>query len=277
VFGPDDIWVHDGVSEASICDERTRGFIYDSIDLSKANRCFITYSAQRKEISFNYVSGDALVSFLDGEGCNRAAVYSLVNNTWTFDDLPLVFSGALVNIDQALTYATVVSTYETIGGSTYSALGDSLKKVSVFVGDTSTMYGLTKSLYAFDLYGKGSLSSATVDQNATKGLYLERMGIDLDEVGAELRGEKLCNSIYPQARLGDDAAPLEITVGAADYFNQDPTWAAVQTYDGDSLYKLDFGIAGRWLSMKIEHPDFKELTLTGFDLDLSRFRTSNTC
>jgi hypothetical protein len=269
VFGPDDIWAHDGVSAISICDERTRGFIYDSINLSKANRCFVTYNAQLKELSFNYVSGDELVVFRDGEGCNRAAVYSLVNNTWSFDDMPLVFSGARVNLDSSLTYATVMSTYETIGGS-YLSLEDSLKKALVYVGETEGAYSLTGSLYAFDLYGKGSLVSAQVDENATQGMYLERLGIDLDEVGADLRGQKLCNSIYPQARLGDGAAPLEFTVGAADYFNQAPTYAPVQTYDGDALYKLDFGISGRWLSMKINFPDFKEVTLTGFDFDLQQ-------
>jgi hypothetical protein len=269
VFGPNDIWMHDGVSEMSICDEQVREFIFGSINLSKANRCHITYNAQLKELSFNFVSGDELVKFRDGEGCNRAAVYNLVSNTWTFDDLPFVFASARVNIDNSVTYATIDAalTYEDIG-STYLGLEDGLKKCLVYVGESNAALGLSTKLYAFDVFGKGSLVASPVDENATGDMYLERMGIDLDEIGKELRGEILCQSIFPQARLGADAAPLQFEVGAAEYFDQDPTWAPVQTYDGQELRKLDFGIAGRWLAIKITFPDYRELTLTGFDFDL---------
>jgi hypothetical protein len=266
VFGPDDIWMHDGVSEQSICDEKTRDFIFQSLNLSKANRCHVTYNARLKELSFNYVSGDEYVKF-SGEGCNRAAVFSLVNGTWTFDDLPLVFAGARVNLDQSLTYATATQTYEEIG-STYLDLEDGLKKALVYVGEANATAGLSTRLYAFDQYGEGSQVTASVDEAATKGSFLERMGMDLDDVGAELRGHKLCNSIFPQARLGADAAALIFEIGAADYFSQEPTWAPSQTYDGAENYKLDFGISGRWLAMRITFPDYKEMTLTGFDFDL---------
>lgn len=265
VFGPDDIWMHDGVSEQSICDEKTRDFIFRSINLAKANRCHVTYNARLKELAFNYVSGDEYVQF-DGDGCNRAAIYSLVNGTWTFDDLPLVFAGSSVNLDQSLTYATATQTYDTIG-STYLDLEDGLKKALVYVGESNTEAGLSTRLYAFDPYGVGSFVIAEVDEAATCDALLVRDGIDLDEVGAELRGHKICNSIYPQARLGDDAALLTFEVGAAEYFDEDPTWASPQTY-GRGEYKLDFGITGRWLSMKITFPDYREMTLTGFDFDL---------
>lgn len=268
VFGVDDVWMHDGVSSASICDEKTRDYIFNAINLNKASRCFVTYNVALKEISFHYVSGDELVAFnTSTKGCNRAAVYSLVNGTWAFDDEPFVYSGARVNLDTSITYATVTTTYANTG-ATYISLDDGLKRAQVFVGAESTDYGLSARLYAHDLYGKGSLVSSPVDEAATQGMFLERLGIDLDEVGAELRGEKILHSIYPQARLGEEAAPLEFEVGAADYFNQDPVWAEVQTYDGAELRKLDFGQTGRWLSIRVNFPDYKEVTLTGFDMDL---------
>lgn len=73
VFGPDDIWKHDANSAESICDKKTRDYIYGSINLSKANRCFVSHNPKLKEITFAYVSGDALVQF-NGNGCNRQAV-----------------------------------------------------------------------------------------------------------------------------------------------------------------------------------------------------------
>jgi hypothetical protein len=88
----------------------------------------------------------------------------------------------------------------------------------VYVGDVNATHGLSTSLYAFDAYGKGSTAVAVVDTAATALRYLERNGIDLDEVGADLRGYKTASSLYPQARLDADAAPLMFTFGSADYF-----------------------------------------------------------
>src|SRR5262249_5894037 len=82
VFGHNDLWMHDGITKASICDERTRKFIFESINLSKANRFFVFHNEARKEINFAYVSGDAVVGFdpNHANGCNRQAVYDYVNN-----------------------------------------------------------------------------------------------------------------------------------------------------------------------------------------------------
>jgi hypothetical protein len=268
VFGPDDIWVHDGTSEKSLCDQKTREFIYSGINLSKSSRCFVNHNPRLKEITFAYVSGDRLVSFLNTpDGCNRQAVYNYSDNTWTFDDLPMVFSACNANLSNQLTYATVTATYATIGGS-YLDQEDGYKRVTVYVGSSNASYNLSTSLYAFDIYGQGSMVSFPVDTNATMPRYLERDGIDLDEVNAELRGYKTCASIYPQARLGSGAAPLMINAGASDGFNLSPTFVGYQPYDGDDDYKLDFNVAGRYLSLRIMFSDYKELSISGFDLDI---------
>jgi hypothetical protein len=107
-----------------------------------------------------------------------------------------------------------------------------------------------------------------VDTNATKGWQLSRDGIDLDEVGADLRGYKVVSTIYPQARLEVDAQPINFSFGSADYFNESVTFSPVQTYDGSSLYKLDYNSAGRYLSMKMDHDDWHYVNITAFDLDL---------
>jgi hypothetical protein len=166
VFGPDDIWQHDGVSEKSICDQRTRDFIYGSLNLSKANRCFVTHNPKLKEITFAYVSGDPLIAFNLPDGCNRQAVWNYANDTWTFDDLPGVFSATQANLSNPLTYASVTATYDTIGGS-YQDQEDGFKRTTVYVGASNSTYGST-SLYAFDLYGQGSTVAYPVDVNATK-------------------------------------------------------------------------------------------------------------
>jgi hypothetical protein len=269
VFGLNDIWVHDGNTKQSICDGRVREFIFSGININAANRCHVVHDQARKEVRFHYVSGDSLCSFLGtaGSGCNRAAVYSLVDKTWSFDDLPFVFSAWRANVNSLLTYATVTSTYDTIGGS-YLDQDDNIKKGLVMVGDVSSTYTLTQSLYVVDPQGPGSAFAFPVDTKATKGWTLVRDGIDLDEVGASLSGYKVVNTIYPQARLEQSALPLTFEVGAADFFSNTPVMDTPQTYDGNSLYKLDFNMPGRYLFIRITHPDYHYVSLAGFDLDI---------
>jgi hypothetical protein len=268
-FGVDDIWMHDGVTGVSIADGRVRDFVYNSINLSKASRCFVVHNPRLKEIHFCYVSGDRKVAFLtSSSGCNRSVVYNYVNDTWTFDDQPLVYSGAAANLSSTLTYATVTTTYDTIGG-TYLDQDDGFKRVLCFVGDSNTSFSLTSQLYAFDPFGTGSTVAYAVDTNATQAMYLERDGIDVDELGAPLQGYKNLNGLVVQGRLGADAAALQIAAGSADYFGVDPTFSAYQTWDGNSLYKVDFNSAGRYLSLRILFDDYREVSLSGYDADVS--------
>jgi hypothetical protein len=267
VFGPDDIWRHDGNSEKSVCDGRVRDFIYSSINMSKANRCFAVHNPRLAEISFCYVSGDALTGFTGVSGCNRAAVWNYLNDTWSFDDLPSVYGGCAANLSNPLTYAQATTSYDQMGGS-YQDLEDGFKRTPCFVGDTQALYGLTTSLYAQDPYGANSSVSYPVDTNATKPKYLARDGIDLDELNVDLRGTKVLASIYPQARLGAGAAPLQINGGSGNGFNDPAVFVGYQDYDGTSVTKCDFNTSGRFLSVQLRHNDYRELTITGFDLDI---------
>jgi hypothetical protein len=268
VFGLDDIWMHDGNSERSLCDEKTRDFIFGSLNLSQASKCFVAYNPKLKEMYFAYVSGDPYVNYLNGvNGCNRQAVLNLTNMTWTFDDLPSCFFATNTNVSNILTYATVTTTYTTIGGS-YQDQEDGFKRAMVYVGESVAGYSLVTSIYGFDLYGQGSILPYAVDTNATAPRYLERTGLDLDELNIDLRGYKTLSSVYPQARLGSGAAALQMACGASDTYNGVITYLPYQSYDGITNNKLDFNVAGRWLGYKLLFADYKELTITGFDFDL---------
>jgi hypothetical protein len=267
IFGVDDIWKHNGIQPISICDGRTREFIFSGLDQSKSTRCFVVHNASLKEIMFCYVSGDRVTKFSGADGCNRAATYSYQDDKWTFDDQPFVFSGARANLDTTLTYATVTQTYVTIGGS-YQDQQDTLKRNTVFVGDVNSTFSLTASFYAFDPVGPLSQVSSPVDMNASGFAYLERDGIDLDQLGVELRGYKLLKSLYPQGRLDPNAQPLEFAIGGADFFNQTATFTNFSTWDGQSLYKLDYNEPGRFLAMHVLFPDFLFMSFSGYDADL---------
>mgnify|MGYP000544111046 CR=1 FL=1 len=269
VFGSDDIWTHDGYSEVSLCNGVTRDFIFQNLNLAKANRCFVTHNPKLKEVHFCYVSADRGVAFpAQTEGCNRQAVYNYGNvpPTWTFDDLPMVYAAEMANLDTPVTYATVTETYDSVG-STFADQDDGLKRTLCYVGSTWAPNSLTAKLYAFDLYGPGSNVLYAVDTNATRPLTLEKEGIDIDGL-TDLSGYKTLSCIYPQARMEVDSEPLTFEVGGADYFGAATTYDTTQTYDGQSLYKLDYRSTGRHLGMRITYPGYNAFSLTGFDFEL---------
>jgi hypothetical protein len=272
VFGKQDIWTHDGYSEQSLCDGKTRDFIFNSLNSSQSSRCFISHNPRLKQLHFCYVSGDSYLKFINTpDGCNRQAVFDYGNSTWSFDDVPLVFAADQVNLSTIRTYATSVELYSTVGGS-YLDQEDGFKRTLAYVGSTNVTYNLTQSLYAFDPFGAGSSVVFGVDLNATGPVTLEKTGIDLDDLGKELRGYVTLSSIYPQSRTDPDStAPITVQMGSNDFFNTSPIYDQSQTYNGGSLYKLDYRSAGRYLALKMTYPDYHPFTLTAFDLDVDTY------
>jgi len=76
VFGPTDIYVHDGVSKQSIIDGRNRDYVFRNLDTGNVEACFVSYNPALNEITFAYPSGSGTEYFQDGSGsfANRAAV-----------------------------------------------------------------------------------------------------------------------------------------------------------------------------------------------------------
>jgi hypothetical protein len=108
VFGPNDIWVHDGTGKKSIASGRVRKFIFRSLVPSKATQSFVAHNPNLKELHFCFNSGDAYTAFgtAGEDGCNRSAVYNYELDTWTFDDLPRVFAADVAPLGATLTWAT---------------------------------------------------------------------------------------------------------------------------------------------------------------------------
>jgi hypothetical protein len=99
--------------------------------------------------------------------------------------------------------------------------------------------------------------------NATKSVSLYRDRIDLDELDADLQGDKLIGYVISQGCLDANAtANFQFSFGAADRFNETPVFTPIMTYDGDVNYKLDFNQTGRYLSLQAQLNDF-----SGFDFD----------
>lgn len=268
VFGDHDIWMHDGTSDKPLATAKVRNFIYRNMRPDETAQAFVTVNRRTNEVIFCYVSSDSYTKFpaVAGRGCNRAAIYNYSSGTWSFADLPYVTcaSQVVISSSTSLTFDSASVDYLSIGGS-FAQLELSVNTNLAMAGYANG--AVTRSLRTYEEHEQGS-TSFNLDTSANAGAYIERVGIDLDEVGAELRGYKLISSIYPQARLGADAQALVFTVGIKDHPNDEPSWEGSQTYDR-TYYKLDYNLAGRYLAYKIEQTDFEPFTINGYDFDVA--------
>ena len=269
VFGAFDIYTHDGTSKQSICDERVKNFIFSSLNNAAADKCFVQHNPTLNEIYFCYQSGDQYVHFPNADRCNRAAVYNYRNNSWSFMDIPNVSSGTVANVNSVATYATSTTTYALTGG-TYYQQQDSFNKHTLMVGESLSADGITSDkLYGVDLSDAGQIAFQ-LDTEATKPVYLERTGLDLDEGQLTASQYVVVTRIYPQAdTINSNDTTMNFEFGASDIPRSTPSYASQVTFNIATDHKIDSRAAGRYLSYRVTLNDNKDFELSGFDLDVT--------
>lgn len=265
VFDRDDIYVTDGNSRQSICDGRVREYIFSGIDYSKSDQCFVVHNTELEEIYFCYHTGDDMVEYADGDACNRAAVYNYKEDVWSFQDLPNVVTGTNANVNTVLSYASATQTYASVGGS-YHDQESQYTRHTVMV--SSVGGGVSENrLYGLDLVDEGSLA-LDVDPSVSLPVFLERVGIDLDEQGVPLSGYKVITSVVPQISTPNSDGNFKFTFGAATTPNATPNYGTAVTFDALNGYKVDTRISGRYLSYKLTSDTLKDFAFSGMDADV---------
>lgn len=273
VFDNEDIYVHDTTTRQSICDERTKNFIFQSLNTQKSDVCFVQHNPNLNEIYFCYLSGDEHVSFPNATRCNRAAVYNYRTNTWSFMDLPNISSGSIANVNSVNTYATATNlTYQLVGGSYYDQ-EDNFNRHVIQVGEDQTADGITSDkLYAIDLADRGALTFQ-IDVEATKPPILERIGMDLDEAGSAVSNYVVVTRLFPQAdTVNTSDTTLNFQFGASDIPRNTPTYGSIVVFDIANQHKIDSRAAGRYLSYKVtlDSDDYKDFEWSGMDIDITK-------
>ena len=100
---------HDGTTKQSICDERTKNFIFQGLNNQRSNVCFVQHNESLNEIYFCYLSGDDLKSVHQRHTLQQGSCVQLQKQTWAFYDLPNVSSGTTANVNSVATYATATA------------------------------------------------------------------------------------------------------------------------------------------------------------------------
>lgn len=268
VFDKTDIYVHDGVQPRSIVHGRNKDFIFTSLVKDLSHLAFVTFDPNLNEVAFCYVSQDRLVGFLGATtGCNRAAVYNINRDTWTFYDLPNVTSATFSKLSYGLSYADAAVSYAEMGGS-YLGDGDENSRSSIYVGRKDTALGLTKPrIYGSDLLSGGKLAKP-IETETIKDAFVERTMIDLDETGAPLTAYKSMLRIYPQVAVRGGSS-VKFQFGANDVLGVEPQWGLLQSFDPATDHKIDVRNAGRYLAYRFTQSGLSDFSLTGFDASLT--------
>ena len=265
VFDTNDIYMHDTHTKVSICDQRVKDYIFNGMDTSKYNRCFVVHNHAVEEIMFCYASHDDMAEFTAGDRCNRAAVYNYRTDTWSFMDLPNVSGSTLANVSSATSYANAVGSYENAGG-TYASQAAGFDQHLLFVGNGTSSVGLTQSLYGLD-FADSSTLSFPIDPAANRAPYVERTGIDLDEQ-APLTGYKHITQFTPQVTTQNSSKTFSFSFGASNLIDDAPIYEATVTFDAALDYKINSRASGRYLSYKMTIANTKDFNFTGFDADV---------
>jgi hypothetical protein len=264
VFGNDDIWTHDGYSEQSSATAR-RATSSSTASTPRRRSLLLRINQKLKQIHFCYVSGDGYVNFLNSpDGCNRALCSTTATARGRSMTLPMVFAADSVNLSVTQTYATVNGNSTPPSAARIWIRKTASSARSPMSAARSTSPTASQSLYAFDLFGAGSTVVFGVDPTPRLRCDAGEDGIDLDDLGKDLRG--YVTSVRSTRRRGRTRTPQpddNRTDGLERLLRSPaPIYDQSQTYDGDRCTSSTTA-SGRFLAIKMTYPDYHPFTLTG--------------
>jgi len=270
VFGPKDIYRHDGVSKQSIIDKRNKQTFYRYLSRQKSEVCFVAYMPQYTSIVFACNSNDPNAHFSGSscDRCNWAAVYDLAADTWSFIDLPNVSAITQANIDTIFTYASLPDTvtYANVGGSYYDQDNTFVKNVVACSGAVGTTITASR-LLAYDFIDKGTLT-LPIATDCTAPAFVERTGVALDQLGSDLQTYKKVRRMFPLINTFHNV-PVSIQIGGSETPSGTPTYLQAVMFDPITQYKIDGVKGGRYLAVRFTVSTTDDFEVAGYDLDVT--------
>ncbi|QFT55576.1 hypothetical protein [Microbulbifer sp. THAF38] len=245
VVGATEIFVHDGLSMKPMAHRRVNRTFYGELAQRDKVRCVTNHKT--KEIWTVYSTN------ADGPA-NRALIYNWLDNTFTFIDLPNV---------RCAFFAAKAGEVITFGD--LDAQGIAFSDLNLTYGELTDTNYYPVMYYLTDTHLMQTDFLATGDN--TQLVYLERTGIDLDQVMPQGVGRlKSLKRIIPQF---DGQGQVKISVGGAKTATGPVRWKTPKVFDVAKGLDLHFRIKARYLAIKVESVSGGFWRLTGWDLDLN--------
>lgn len=243
VLTTSDVVIHDGHGATSVLDKKTRRYLFQSIDTSARDKCFVFRNPFLNEIFICYPS-------IGATSCDKAMVYNFLDKTVSFRSLPNVSHADCGTIDNSLAgnwnqdndpWASDLTMWN---GPDFTP--DSAR---VIMASADTKLFMLDASSSFD----GAVPSA----------HLERRSLPL---GADER-MKLIKGIRPRI-TGNSGETVLIKVGGnnTDPY-ADPTYDVTMTHTIGTTVSNDCFVSYRYPAIRFETGSSYQWRLDSFDID----------
>ncbi len=255
VVGRNDIYVHDGSAKQSLADKRVRETFYSGI--ADTRSVFVTYNPTANEIIIGYADKNSP----NAETANRALVWSVSDDAWTFRDLPGV---------RSMCVGPSIGGGGSGTGATWDDLNVEWDSWSLNWSDlgAETQARNVRLFSAGYATGKLNANNETFGAaGASYASYVEAPKIDMDKV-LQRPVERVLQikRIVPQIK---GTGTVTFTIGSSTSPQGPVTWKTTKVFNVESDYKIDTRVSGRYLAIRVESNDVAGYwQLGGFDLDV---------
>lgn len=248
----DDIIIHDTVSVQSVIDKRMRSYLFNQIDPSSVDKCYVFANPRQKEMWFCYPEvGSAVVSraliWNYGAGGGIGTLYEA--------DYPFPWTAlGDVQLTGDATWATVTGTWGTFFGQWNSS--DTRRPVGV--NPTGRKFlGLDSSLTR-----DGAAFTSRVSREGLALLGKRRGGEPL----VDWKQRKFIRKVWPKVVGG----PVNIRIGVQDTVDSSPSYTLPQSFDPTTQRHVDVARSGNALSYEVSTTDSVDWKLYGLDVEITR-------
>lgn len=238
-----DVIVHDGQAASSVMDKQTRRYLFQNIDATYSNLCFIFKNPFMNEVFICYPSIGSTV-------CNTAMVWNYKDKTVSFRDIPNLNHAAFGPVDNSLS----------AGWSSDSAPWDS--DLSLW-GSPDIIPPTARAIMASSAQKLYLLDSSSLFDGVTATSYLERVGLSF---GAP-ENIKLIRAVRPRI-YGNPGQTVKVKVGSSDDPYETPTWGTEMTHVIGTTVSNDCLVTGRYIAIRIESGTAYQWRLDSYDVDV---------
>jgi hypothetical protein len=264
VFGTQDLYVHDGITKESLTARRVHKNVFSIIDFANRDKCFVYHDSAQSEIGFAFPTLLDEVTPSTTGGCNMAAVYNYADDTWTYVQLPNAVGSVTMRLNASEAWSSQTLTWADMDTAWTSFEGSEARTIALASSGDATERPRTL-LLDHPMKGRSSMPVVSAYQYES---VAERVGMDMDNIGAEITGRKMLKRLLPQVATLDPDAEFYIQLGRSRFSGSDVIWEPRKRFDPFTMYKLDTRNTGRYLAIRIIGVGGTAFELSGYDLDL---------
>jgi hypothetical protein len=252
VFGPDDIYVHNGGEPSSIISGRVRKWLFNALDQNNFEQCFAVANPQFNEVWFCFPE--------QGMGyCTHAVIWNWVDGSVGQREIP-----------------GIMSAYPGPLETTTEGTWDS--NTQVWDDDTELWdkrnYGITRELIASGTSGTKLLQfdEGESEDGVNMISSLERTGLAItgqDRLGNPIVDLNIVKFVRGLRPIIEGSGTIEIYVGSQQFnVNEPVTWKGPFNYTIGSDLSISPLVSGRLLAIRYRSNSSTSWKLRGYWLDL---------